>query len=247
MGKAGSFGLDIPPSLRLTSIIHTRTNYCKQELWKGDLFYGDIKVSTSIKAGAGVGAAGSLQSIWPVMLWLRRLDESHHFNSNISVASHLFKCVYLGEGAAESKGNECKHSCKHSTLCSCFYPPFIQIYSQFMADEGSVSARFTHKCKHENTYFCFDLKPEEKHELCDPGTESETFTAGGSVCRKPRGSTLERRLVFWDLYFHWKSHALGGAGEAVRGRGCWGCQSQFHLSSHTPAFPPCECLPQEGL
>lgn len=32
----------------------------------------------------------------------------------------------------------------------------------------------------------------------------------------PHGSTLECRLVFWYLYFHWKSRALGG----VQGKQC---------------------------
>lgn len=112
------------------------------------------------------GAAGSLHRVGAVMVWLRREDESRHFNSYISssLPSHHFAVnVCLTEQAAQRGGNKCTSP---ST------PPFIKnVILKQMGGGG---------CKHAYAQcFCSDSKTT--------GTGfTSGFTSGGSL--KPLNS-----------------------------------------------------------
>lgn len=110
------------------------------------------------------GAAGSLHRVGAVMVWLRREDESRHFNSYISssLPSHHFAVnVCLTEQAAQRGGNKCTSP---ST------PPFIK--NVILKQMGGEAVNM-----HTLSVSALILKPQEQHKLCDPGTESEPFTA----------------------------------------------------------------------
>lgn len=88
---------------------------------------------------------------------------------------------------------------------------------------GSVSVPFfTHTSVNTETpCFCFDFKPGEKHKLCDPRTESETFTAEVQSVENPVAALWSADLCFDIFISIEKVMHQDGEGGAVRGKG--GC------------------------
>lgn len=231
-------GTSLHPRAQPLLFILRKTVHCKQELWMRILILlCDMKVRNkrSYNGPAHLeqlerGTAGRIQSIGAVLVWLRRVDESRHFNSyTSSLASHLLSvnvCIWWRE-------LQRKRKCKHSLLLPSTFYSDVSLQQIGV----SVSAPFTRKCKHASAQcFYFDFKTDKQHELCDPGSERETFTAGSSVCRKPpRQHFGVQTCILISLFPLKKSCIRRGAGKAVRGKGCWGCQSLFHLSAQTPS------------
>lgn len=92
-----------------------------------------------------------------------------------------------------------------------------------------------YKCKHVSAQcFCFDLNPEEQHELCDAVTQTETFTAACWVCRKaPWQHFGVQACMLISSFLLEKVCASGG----WRGEGCRGCVRVCFISPlrHQPS------------